>query len=246
MELEGKVALVTGAGAGIGRAIVLAMANEGAAVVVNDVVNEKAEQVTREILDKEGRAVACVADVATSEGAEEVVQCAVKTFSRLDILVNNVGIVHKYTWFWEFTEEDYDLILKVNLKSAFLCSKAAAKVMIPQKYGRIINISSNAGRYGNPRLAAYSAAKAGIIALTKSCARELGPYNILVNVITPVAATPGLTPIPEEAHKQFVASLVLGREAQPEEVAPMVVFVASDKASYSTGQIFDASGGRYM
>lgn len=246
MELEGKVALVTGAGAGIGRAIVLAMAHEGAAVVVNDVVQEKAEQVTKEILDKEGRAVACVADVATSEGAEEVIQCAVKTFGRLDILVNNVGIVHKYTWFWEFTEEDYDLILKVNLKSAFLCSKAAAKVMIPQKYGRIINISSNAGRYGNPRLAAYSAAKAGIIALTKSCARELGPYNILVNVITPVAATPGLTPIPEEAHRQFVASLVLGREAQPEEVAPMVVFVASDKASYSTGQIFDASGGRYM
>lgn len=244
MELKDKVAVVTGAGRGIGRAVAFAMAREGASIVLNDIEGEASYEVAREI-DKIGPVKTCVADVATMKGAERTIQSAVDNFGKLDVLVNNAGISRR-AYVWEMEEEAWDEVIRVNLKSVFACTKFAAPVMISQRNGRIINLSSNAGRAGNAKSSNYSASKAGVIGFTKACARELAPYNVLVNAITPIAETAMYKTASEEFQRWLLESVPLGRIAKPEEVAAMVVFLASDKASYSTGQVFDVAGGRYM
>lgn len=245
MELEGKVAVVTGAGMGIGKAIAVAMAAEGASVVVNDIVEETAREVAAQIAARKGRAVPVIADVGTMDGAQRTIHSAVANFGKLDILVNNAGKTDT-GYVWEISEEVWDESIRVNLKSAFACTKFAAPIMIAQKSGRIINISSNAGRLGMSKSPGYSTAKAGMIGFTKSCARELAPFNVLVNAVTPIADTPMYRAKPGEFQKWLVDSIPMGRLGRLEEIAAMVVFVASDKASFSTGQVFDAAGGRFM
>lgn len=233
----------------MGRAICLAFAREGADVVVNYATRpQAAEEVVKEIEGLGRRAVAVGADVATAEGAERVIEAAVSNFGRLDVLVNNAGFTRP-AMLHKMTEEQWDAVVNIHLKAPWLCIKAASKYMMEQKSGAIINVTSVAGVVGTVGQINYSAAKGGVIALTKSAARELARYGIRVNCISlGIVETDMTEKIRTDPKLQeiYTRRILLGRFAKPEEVASAFVFLASDDARYITGQLLQVDGGYGM
>ena len=242
--LEGKIALVTGAAKGIGRAIALALAADGATVVVNyNGSKERAEQVVEEIkaLGADGMAYQC--NVADTAATADMVKEVIKTYGKLDILVNNAGITRD-NLIMKMSEEDFDAVIDANLKGCFNTIKAVSRQMLKQRAGRIINITSVSGILGNAGQANYAASKAGIIGLTKTMARELASRGTTVNAVAPGFVDTDMTQVlPENVKEAATAQIPLGRFGKPEDIANMVAYLASEKASYITGQIISVDGG---
>ncbi len=246
MKLEGRKAIVTGGSRGIGRAIALMYAKEGADILVNYHSNDAAAKETVGEIEKLGRkAVAVAADVASYESAQNMVEECVKQLGGVDIVVNNAG-VSKPSMLLKMKEEDWDAIIDIHLKAAFNTTQAAGRHMKEKKYGKIINVISTAGIFGTIGQINYASAKAGIIGFTKSASRELGRYGINVNVICPGITKTEMTgklQTDEKLKKIYEGRIQLGRFAEPEEIAPAFVFLASDDASYITGQVLGVDGG---
>ncbi|WP_204486584.1 3-oxoacyl-[acyl-carrier-protein] reductase [Caldicoprobacter guelmensis] len=247
MELEGKTALVTGASRGIGRAIALYLAELGAQVAVNYSSSEqRALEVVEAIQEKGGRAIAVKADVSNPQEVEAMFERVLEEFGDLDILVNNAGITRDGLLI-RMKQEDWDAVLDTNLKGVYNCSKAAAKIMIKKRRGKIINISSVVGVAGNAGQANYAAAKAGVIGFSKAIARELAPRNIQVNVVAPGFIETDMTAaLPESVKQEMLKQIPLGRYGDPMDVAYVVGFLASDKSQYITGQVIHVDGGMIM
>ncbi|WP_022853796.1 3-oxoacyl-[acyl-carrier-protein] reductase [Thermodesulfatator atlanticus] len=247
MKLENRIALVTGASRGIGRAIALALAKEGADVIVNYASSaEAAKEVVSEIKALGRKAIALKFDVASFDEVQNAVKEAEENFGPIDILVNNAGITRD-TLLMRMKEEDWDKVLGVNLKGAFNCSKAVIQGMMKRRFGRIINISSVIAFSGNPGQTNYAAAKAGLIGFTKSLAREVATRGITVNAVAPGYIETDMTAkIPEKIKQAILAQIPMGRVGKAEEVAPAVVFLASEEASYITGAVIHVNGGLYM
>ncbi len=246
MELESKVALVTGAAQGIGRAIALLLAQKGADIVVSDINIEKAEETAREIETLGRRAMAMRANVAVSDEVEKMVQEIIGRLSRIDILVNNAGIARDKLLL-RMTEEDWDLVLDINLKGTFHCTKTVIRYMSKQRSGKIVNIASVVGAMGNAGQANYSASKAGVIGFTKTIAREFAGRGINVNAIAPgYIVTPMTDILPEKAKEELKRMIPMERLGQPEDVAQAALFLVSEASSYITGQVIHVNGGIYM
>jgi 3-oxoacyl-[acyl-carrier protein] reductase len=243
---KGKVAVITGASRGIGRSIALALAAEGAKIVAVDLDLAATEAVVAELKGQGAEAVAVVGNVTVAADAEKMIDAAVQAYGRVDILVNNAGITRDGL-LMRMKEDDWDAVLTVNLKGAFLCTKAASKIMTKQRSGRIINIASIVGQMGNAGQANYCASKAGLIGLTKSNARELAKRNITVNAVAPgFIATAMTDALPEKAREELVAQIPLERLGSPDDIANVVVFLAAERSGYITGQVLGVNGGMYM
>ncbi|OAG26964.1 3-oxoacyl-[acyl-carrier-protein] reductase [Thermodesulfatator autotrophicus] len=247
MNLENRIALVTGASRGIGRAIAIALAKAGADVVVNYSSSEEAAKEVANEIEKLGRkAITSKFDVANATEVSEAVKKAEEALGPIDILVNNAGITRD-TLFLRMKEEDWDRVLEVNLKGAFNCSKAVIQGMLKRRFGRIINISSVIAMTGNAGQTNYAAAKAGLIGFTKSLAREVATRGVTVNVVAPGYIETDMTAkIPDKIKEAILAQIPMGRVGKAEEVAPAVVFLASPEASYITGTVLHVNGGLYM
>jgi 3-oxoacyl-[acyl-carrier protein] reductase len=249
MKLKDKIALVTGSSRGIGRAVALAYAKEGAKLVVNYTSNEKAAKEVVEAIEKmDSQAIAVKADVATKAETERLVQAAIDQFGRIDILVNNAGF-GRPAMMLKMEEEQWDQVIDIHLKGAFLCSQAAGRHMKEQKSGKIINVSSVAGLVGTVGQINYSAAKGGVLSMTKSMARELARYNVCVNVISlGIVATDMSEKIrtDEKLSEIYMNRILLKRFAEPEDISPAFVFFASDESNYITGQLLCVDGGYGM
>lgn len=247
MGLTGKCAVVTGASRGIGRAIALQLASQGAKVVVNYSGSaQKAEQVVAEIVANGGEAIAVQANVADTDSVQQLMKTAIDTYGSLDILVNNAGITRD-NLLMRMKDDEWDDVINTNLKGVFLCTKAVSRQMMKQRAGRIINISSIVGVAGNAGQANYVAAKAGVIGLTKTTAQELASRNILVNAIAPGFITTEMTDgLPEELKEAMLKQIPLAKLGQPEDIAKAVAFFASDSANYITGQTLHIDGGMVM
>ena len=244
--LEGRVAIVTGGSRGIGRAVAQCLAEDGASVVVSGLDATRLEAATKELEGFGAPVLGVVADVARREDVERLVDQTKERFARIDVLVNNAGITRD-ALLVRMKDEDWDRVLDVNLRGAFLMMRAVAKIMMRQKGGRIINIASAAGAMGNPGQANYSAAKAGLIGLTKAAARELSRWSILVNAVAPgLIETDMAAAIPAEAREALLARIPLGRIGSGREVAEVVRFLAGEGATYITGQVLHVNGGLYM
>ena len=249
MKLKDKIALVTGSSRGIGRAVALAYAKEGAKVVVNYTSNEKAAKEVVEAIDKmDSQAIAVKADVAQKREAERLVQAGIDQFGGIDILVNNAGF-GRPAMMLKMEEEQWDQVIDIHLKGAFLCAQAAGRHMKEQKSGKIINVSSVAGLVGTVGQINYSAAKGGVLSMTKSMARELARYNVCVNVISlGIVATDMSEKIrtDEKLAEIYMNRILLKRFAEPEDISPAFVFFASDESNYITGQLLCVDGGYGM
>lgn len=245
--LKDKIAIVTGASRGIGRQTALTLASYGATVIVNyNGSKEKAESVVEEIQFMGGRSRAYQANVADTEEVKQMMNEVKKEFGRIDILVNNAGIT-KDNLLMAMKEEEFDSVIDTNLKGAFLCMKHVIRIMLRQRYGRIINVSSVSGVMGNAGQINYCASKAGLLGMTKSLAREVGSRGITVNAVAPGYIDTEMTKdLPEEVKAGFVESISLKRMGNPKEIAEAVAFLASDRASYITGQTISVDGGMYM
>lgn len=245
MDITGKIAIVTGAGQGIGKAISLRLANAGADVAILDLNLQSAETVAKEIETMGRHAIPIQVNVSKSENVNAAVRRTLTEFGRIDILVNNAGIAGRTLPLTDLDESDWDEVIAVNLSGVFLCCKAVIGTMIAQNYGRIVNIASIAGKEGNPTMIPYSVSKAGVICLTKALAKEVTEYNIRVNAVSPaVIETPIMDGMAQSTIDYMVSKIPLGRIGKPEEVAAVVNFLASDEASFVTGQCYDVSGGR--
>lgn len=244
--LQDKVAIVTGASRGIGRAIAIELATQGAIAVVNYASSSAAaEAVVAEIIAAGGQAIAIQADVSKSDQVDALVNAVIEKFSRVDILVNNAGITRD-TLLLRLKPEDWQAVIDLNLTGVFLCTRAISKIMLKQRSGRIINITSVAGQIGNPGQSNYSAAKAGVIGFTKSVAKELATRGITVNAVAPGFIATDMTSNLNNT-EDILKYIPLGRFGQPEEVAGMVRFLAADPAAaYITGQVFNVDGGMVM
>ncbi|MFA7468813.1 MAG: 3-oxoacyl-ACP reductase FabG [Desulfotomaculaceae bacterium] len=244
MRLKNKVAIVTGSGQGLGEAMAKALAAEGASVAVVDIVLDNALAVVDQIRSQGGDAIGLKLDVANREEVQNVAKTILEKYGRIDILINNAGIIRP-AMLTKMTEEQWDVVINVHLKGSFNCLQAVAPFMIEQKYGKIVNIISAAGFRGSVGQINYSSAKAGIIGLTKSAAKELGRYNITVNALGPGAATKMTENIRKDQRfsEQYLDKLLLRRWAEPSEIAPAAVFLASDDSSYMTGEIINVDGG---
>lgn len=246
MSLNGKIALVTGAAQGIGRDISLGLAADGADVAICDVNLEAAQKTSSEISGRGGKSLAVKANVASSADVAVMIDQVVETFGRIDILVNNAGITRDGL-ILRMKDEDWDLVLSINLKGAFLCTKAALKHMTKQRAGTIISIASIVGAMGNAGQANYVASKAGLIGLTKTIAREYANRNITANAVAPGFIDTAMTQALSESVRQELAKQIpLGRLGSPEDVANAVRFLASPSAAYITGQVIHVNGGMYM
>ena len=245
--LEGKVAIVTGGTRGIGAAVAAWLVEHGAAVVVSGRDDGRVQRAVETLEQQGGTALGIVADSGKREDADRLVEATRERFGRLDLLVNNAGITRDGLLI-RMKDDDWDRVMDTNLRGAFLMTRAAAKVMVRLKHGgRIVNITSTAGAMGNAGQANYSAAKAGLIGLTKSSARELAHWNILVNAVAPgLIDTDMAAAIPAEARETLLAQVPLRRIGSAREVAEMVGFLAGDGAAYVTGQVFHVNGGLYM
>ncbi len=242
MRLKDKVVIITGSSRGIGRLVAIDMAKEGAKLVVNGTTTELVDEVVNEIEKLGGKAIANYDTVATMEGGRAIICSAIDHFGKIDVLINNAAVSRDRSLF-KMTEKDWDTVIAVGLKGVFSCTKAAMGYMIEQKHGRIINVSSMAGKSGNVGQANYSAAKAGVIAFTKTCAKELGKHGITVNAIGPSHKTRLYENVPEEIVKKMTNARALKRMSEKREISPAFIFLASDDASFITGQILDVDGG---
>jgi len=247
MDLTDKVAVVTGAAQGIGRAIVETLAKRGADVLLADLNVEKARAVAKEIVADTGRrAIAVHVDVADNASAKAMIDRAIAEFGRIDILINNAGTTRD-NLIVRMSEADWDLIINVNLKGAWNCAKATIRPMMRQRYGRIVNITSVAGLVGNPGQANYSAAKAGLVGFTKALAKEVGSRNITVNAVAPGYVPTDLTAsLPQELVEKAIEMTPLGRAGMPEDIANAVAFLVSEEASFITGVVLRVDGGLAM
>jgi len=247
MKLKDRVAIVTGAARGIGKAIAWIFVREGAKVVLVDVEKARLEALQEEIRKKGGQALAVPCDVAKASEVKQMVDQVHRAFGRIDILVNNAGIIRRGT-IETVTEEDWDRVMAVNLKGPFNCSKAVVEIMKKQGYGKIVNVSSIAGKTGDITSApGYGPSKAGLDALTKTLARQLAGYGIHVNGVAPHAIETEMSAEwPSEKRKAIVDAIPLKRLGKPEDVAEAVLFLASDTAAFITGEIIDVNGGFLM
>lgn len=245
MDLLGKTAIVTGAGRGLGWGIAERLARDGANLVIAEIDGKSGEERAASLRQMKREAVAVPVDVSRWSEVERMVQAVLSRFHRIDILVNNAGILGPYFSTMEYPEETWDQVMAVNLKGTFLCSKAVLSVMKAQGSGSIVNIASVAGKEGNANMAPYSASKGAIIALTKTMAKEVAPFNIRVNCVSPaLIETDMAKAMTPEQRALLTSKIPMGRLGQPEEVAAVVKFLASDEASFVTGQCYDVSGGR--
>jgi NAD(P)-dependent dehydrogenase (short-subunit alcohol dehydrogenase family) len=242
IDLKGRVAVVTGGAQGIGKAVVERFIASGAKVAIWDRDKALADK-TAAALGK--NVIALAADVTELEPIEKARDATLKALERIDILVNNAGIAGANATTWDTSVDEWRKVMRVNLDGPFLCCKAVSPVMIRQNYGRIVNIASIAGKEGNPNAAHYSASKAGVIALTKSLGKELASYNIAVNCVTPAAAKTAIFDQITEQHINFMLSKIpRGRFVTVEEIAALIAWIASEDNSFTTGGVFDISGGR--
>lgn len=245
MTVKERVALVTGSASGIGKAIAVKLAKQGAKVVINDIQQEKIDETVAEIRKSGGDAIGIRSDVTNKADVQAMFTEIYNHFGRFDILVNNVGI-SRDALIQKMTEDEWDLVLNINLKSYFLCTQEATKYFIQQEYGRIVNISSRAwlGGFGQ---ANYSAAKGGVVSLTRTCAIELAKYNVTANCIAPgLIDTPLFRSFREDAQERLLKIQPINRIGQPEEVANAAVFFASDDSGYITGQTLHVCGGKSL
>jgi 3-oxoacyl-[acyl-carrier protein] reductase len=246
LELAGKVALITGAAQGIGRAVALLLARNGADIVVSDINLEKAQETAKEIEAIGRRAMAINVNVVNLEEVERMVQAILEEFKQIDILVNNAGITRDKL-ILRMTEEDWEAVLNVNLKGTFNCTKAVIRYMSKQKSGKIVNIASVVGEMGNAGQANYSASKAGVIGFTKTIAREFALRGINVNAIAPgYIETPMTEALSEKVKEELKRMIPMERLGRPEDVAEGVLFLVSEASSYITGQVLNVNGGIYM
>ena len=242
--LSGKNAVVTGGAQGIGRAVVERFLESGAAVAIWDMDKKLAEKTATELKSR-GRVAAITVDVTKLADVERARDETLKALGRIDILVNNAGIAGPNMKTWEYKPEDWTRVMNVNLDSQFYCCRAIAPLMIAQKYGRIVNVASVAGKEGNPNASAYSVSKAGVIALTKSLGKELAEYDIAVNCVTPAAARTAIFDQMAKEHIDYMLSKIpRARFVEVDEVAALIAFCASADCSFTTGAVFDISGGR--
>ena len=246
MALNGKVAVVTGAAQGIGKTIVLLLAEKGASLVLCDINLEAAEETAREIEERGGKCLALKSDVSNFQDAEKIIKQAVVHCGSIDILINNAGIT-KDNVLLRMKEEEWDQVIAVNLKGTFNFTRAAIKVMMRKKSGKIINIASITGMMGNAGQANYSASKAGVIGFTKAIAREYADRGITVNAVAPgFIATAMTDAIPEKEREELIKQIPMKKLGTPEDVANAVYFLASDEARYITGHVIGVNGGLYM
>lgn len=244
LSLEGKIALITGAGRGIGKQIALTFAKAGATPVICDVKEELLQEAKADILSQTGKeSLTFVCDVANAQQVEETVKKTLDTKGRIDILVNNAGITRDQLLAM-MSESDWDLVLSINLKSVFLFTKAATRIMMKQRYGRVVNIASIIGVMGNAGQANYAASKGGVISLTKTTARELGKRGVTANAIAPGFIQTAMTDkLKEEVRTALLNQIPLGRLGSAQDVANAALFLASDEAGYITGQVLQVCGG---
>ncbi len=241
-----RVAIVTGSARGIGKAIAVKLAQEGYNIVISDILEDAAQATAKEIEALGVKSLAIVADVSKAEDAEKLIKQTVETFGQLDVLVNNAGVTRDNLAI-RMSEAEWDMVLNINLKGTFLCSQQAAKVMMKKRWGRIVNIASVSGILGTAGQANYASSKAGVIALTKAYARELGPRNITVNAVAPGFILTEMTEkLPDKVKDEYLAQIPLKRAGKPEDVANVVAFLASDAAAYVTGTTIIVSGGLVM
>lgn len=245
MRLKDKVALITGSGRGIGRGIVERFAEEGAHVVINDILEEHANEAVSRITGAGGKATAVIANVSKESEVDKMVAGVVKEHGRIDILVNNAGVLRD-NYIQNISEEDWDYVLDINLKGPFFCIRAASKHMRDRKYGKIVNISSRAF-LGNRGQANYSASKGGLVSLTRAMAIELARFQINVNCIAPgLIDTPLIRSLREDIQKELISLQPTGKIGTPRDIANAALFLSSDEAEYITGQVFMVDGGKSL
>ncbi|MHB8244987.1 MAG: glucose 1-dehydrogenase [Acidimicrobiales bacterium] len=243
MGMTGRVAVVTGSGQGIGHGIARHLAAGGAKVVLNDVDEERVKAATEALVAEGAEATWVSSDVSSGEGAELLIEGAIAAFGSVDILVNNAGIARD-KWLVKMSEEDWDLVMNVNLRSQFLCTKAAVAHMMKQNYGRIVNIASRAW-LGGAGQANYSASKGGVVSFTRTCALEFAKYQITANAVAPALVdTPLFRGLKDEVQQRLIASIPVGRIGGPDEIARAVAFFAAEESWYVTGQLLYVCGGR--
>lgn len=246
MNLEGKVALVTGAAQGIGKSVALALAKQGATMVISDVNLEKAEAAAGEMREAGKRALAVACNVGSADEVNVLFDRVIQEYGQIDIVVNNAGITRDNI-LMRMKDEEWDQVININLKGVFLCCRAAIKLMAKRRTGRIINIASIVGAMGNAGQINYSASKAGVIGMTKTIAKEYAGRNITCNAVAPGFIDTAMTQaLPEDVKNLMLSQIPLSRFGQAEDVANAVVFLASDEAGYITGQVLHVNGGMYM
>ena len=243
-ELTGRIALVTGAGRGIGRSVALALASKGASVVIHyNESKDGAEKTANEIRDNGQNAMIVQANIGVAEDVEAMITTVIDSWEKIDVLVNNSGVI-KDNLIIRMSEDDWDYVMNIDLKGVFLTTRLAARSMIKQRWGRIINIGSVVGLAGNPGQSNYAAAKAGLIGFTRSVAKELAARNITVNMVAPGYIVTDVTEnLPDETKEYLTSMIPMKRRGQPEEIADAVAFLAGEKSTYITGQTLNVDGG---